>query len=298
MTTRTTTTPAALSIFVFGYDRYETMSTSTLLEMESIPHLVLCHDEAAKQRFVDGGSALPHRLHATGQPKGLANNRNAALDMMKPGEWALFLVDDLKNVTLVDNYEARTDGRLGITMQNQKTIAPTTRQPATMRSFIRAAHETISVCETMGAHLGGFCGISNPLFRDNKWRFNVLADGRAWVVKKGNLRFDTGAQLIDDLCWTAQNIEQHGVVVVNQWVLPDCRRYTAGAFGSIEERLPQKAQEAAYLVKQYPALIRHARKAGWPDGTHVQLKRTLQREHTRALEQMAITAGNGYRHQN
>ena len=282
-------------IFVFGYDRYETMSTSQLLEQEAIPHTVLCHSEESKQKFIDGGTARAERLHATGQPKGLANNRNAALEMMEGGEWAMFLVDDLKNVTAVADYATRTDGRLGITMANQKSIAPTTRQPITMMDFLDIAHETISVCDAMGSHLGGFCGISNPLFRDAKWRFNVLADGRAWVVKKSNLRFDLGAQLIDDLCWTAQNIAHHGVVVVNQWVLPDCKRYTAGAFGSIQERLPQKAREAAYLVDRYPGLVRMAKKTGWPDGTHVQLKRTLQREHTQALDQMAVSAGNDYR---
>lgn len=289
---------ASLKIFVFAYDRYDTMSTSLLLEEENIPHTVLCHTEEAKEEFIRGGTAKPERLHATGQPKGLANNRNAALDMMETGEWALFLVDDLKNVTAVEEYHARDDGRLGISMENQKQIAPRTRQPITMREYVYTAHETIAACEAMGAHLGGFCGINNPLFRDAKWRFNVLADGRAWVVKKGNLRFDVGAQLIDDLCWTAQNIQHYGVVAVNQWVLPDCKRYTAGAFGSIEQRLPQKAAEANYLVTNYPALIRHAKKAGWPDGTHVQLKRTLSRDMINALEATAVSVSNQYRHDN
>jgi hypothetical protein len=281
--------------FVFGYDRYETMSTSRLLEDEGIDHTVLCHTEEARERFIEGGSAAPDRLLATGQPKGLANNRNAALEMMEDGEWALFLVDDLKNVTTVADYWIRTDTRLRITMDNQKKIAPTTKQPATMQEFINAACENVAVCESMGAHLGGFCGIANPLFRDAKWRFNVLADGRAWVVKKSSLRFDPGAQLIDDMCWTAQNIQRFGVVAVNQWVLPDCKRYTAGAFGSIEERLPLKAKEAAYLVHNYPALVRFAKKAGWPDGTHVQLKRTLDRNIIANLEAQAIAVSNDYR---
>jgi hypothetical protein len=286
-----------MKIFVFGYDRYDTMSTSQLLEAEGIDHIVLCHTEEAKEQFIKGGTAKPERLVATGQPKGLANNRNAALDMMEPGEWAMFLVDDLKNVTSVEDYHARTSGRLGITMENQKTIAPATRQPITMREYLYTADELVTACEAMGAHLGGFCGINNPLFRDAKFRFNVLADGRAWVVKKGNLRFDPGAQLIDDLCWTAQNIQHYGIVVVNQWVLPDCKRYTAGAFGSIEQRLPQKAAEAEYLVTHYPALIRYAKKAGWPDGTHVQLKRTLDRAIMSNLEQTALAVTNQYREQ-
>lgn len=271
------------------------MSTSILLEAEAIEHVVLCHTEEARDKFIEGGTARPERLVATGQPKGLGNNRNAALDMMEDGEWALFLVDDLKNVTAVDDYWGRNDARLGITMGNQKIVGPTTKQPMTMRAYLQSAYELAAVCESMGAHLGGFCGIANPLFRDAKWRFNVLADGRAWIVKKSSLRFDTGAQLIDDMCWTAQNIQRFGVVVVNQWVLPDCKRYTTGAFGSIEQRLPQKAKEAAYLVENYPGLIRFAKKTGWPDGTHVQLKRTLDRRVIINLEAQALTVSNDYR---
>lgn len=281
--------------FVFAYDRFDSMTTARMLETEGIDNVVLCHTEEARQRFIEHGTATAERLVATGQPRGLANNRNVALDMMEDGEWAMFLVDDLKDVTTVDHYETRQDGRLGITMDNQKLIGPTMKRPATMRQFMHWAEETVAVCEAVGSKLGGFCGISNPIFRDAKWRFNVLADGRAWVVQKSSLRFDLGAQLIDDMCWTAQNIERFGTVVVNQWILPDCKRYTAGAFGSIQQRLPQKAEEAAHLVKTYPHLIRIAAKAGWPDGTHVQLRRTLDRGTAAALERVALDVGNRWR---
>lgn len=287
-----------LPVYVFAYDRYETMSTPRLLSAEGINHTVLCHTEEAKEKFIQHYTADPANLHVTGQPKGLANNRNAALDMMEEGEWAVFLVDDLKRVTCVENYFDRTDHRLGITMENQSTISPGTRTPMPMRDFLRAAQETIAVCEATGAHLGGFSGIDNPVFRDAKWRFNVLADGRAWVVKKGDLRFDTNAQLIDDMCWTAQNIQRHEVVVVNQWVLPDCKRYTAGGFGSIEERLPQKSKEASYLVGTYPGLVRFGEKKGWPSGTHVQLRRTLKREQIADLERAAVSVGNAFNDKN
>jgi len=287
-----------VQIFVFGYDRYDTMSTSVMLSDEAIPHTVLCHTEEAREKFIAAGTAQADQIVATGQPRGLANNRNAALDMMDTGEWALFLVDDLKSVTTVENYDTRRDDRLGITMENQKQIGPKTKEPCPLTDYLLWAEETIAVCESVGAHLGGFCGIANPLFRDAKWRFNVLADGRAWVVKKSSLRFDGGAQLIDDMCWTAQNIERFGAVVVNQWVLPDCKRYTAGSFGSIEERLPQKMQECDYLARTYPALIRIAKKAGWPYGSHVQLKRTLNPKQLRALTTQAHAVSLDWRDAN
>ena len=99
-----------------------------------------------------------------------------------------------------------------------------------------------------------------------------MADGRAWVVRKTKLRFDENVQLIDDLCWTALNIKHFGITVVNQWVLPDCKRYTSGSFGSKEQRMPQKLKEASYLVETYPELISFRKKAGWPEGSHVVLR--------------------------
>lgn len=272
-----------MKVFVFTYDRYETISTSAMLEGENIDHVVLCHDDAARDAFIAAGHVEPHRLIATGNPRGLAYNRNAALDMMERDEWALFLVDDLKSVTEIVDYDERVGSRLGITLANQREFRGLMDQPITMAQFLTRAGEVAAVCESLDSRLGGFCGIANPLFRDAKWRFNVVADGRAWVVRRGPLRFDERVQMIDDVCWCAQNIERHGLVVVNQWVLPDCRRYTTGGFGSITQRLDQKLDEARCLVEAYPRTVRYATKAGWPAGSHVTLRRTLSPSELRAL---------------
>jgi hypothetical protein len=92
------------------------------------------------------------------------------------------------------------------------------------------------------------------------------------VVRKTHLRFDENVQMIDDVCFTAQNILEFGSVLVDAWILPRCRRYTAGAFGSISQRLDQKRREVAYLVRTYPQICAVKRKAGWPDGTHVVIR--------------------------
>jgi hypothetical protein len=257
--------------FVFTYDRFDSISTSLMLEEEGIDHIVLCHTDEQAASFVAAGRVKPERLTVTAQPKGLAWNRNAALDLMEPGEWAVFLVDDLKDVTELRNYDSARDP-LPITTANQRAYSERFKKAITMTEFMQRAEGTVAECERHGAKLGGFCGIDNVIFRSKHWGFNILADGRAWVVQKSHLRFDTNVQLIDDLCWTALNIATFGVVVVDRWVLPDCRRYTAGAFGSIEERLPQKLQEAAYLVETYPDLIAFKNKAGWPIGSHVALR--------------------------
>lgn len=261
-------------VFVFTYDRFDSITTSMMLEESEIDHIVLCHTEEQREQFIKHGRVREDRLIATGAARGLAYNRNFALDMMDEGEWAMFLVDDLKKVTELDTYDSElTFSPLPITMKNSGEWTKRFRKEITMDKFMERAVETARHCEKLGGHLAGFAGIDNPPYRTKKWAMNTLADGRAWMVQKTDLRFDENVQLIDDLCWTALNIDRFGVVVNNLWVLPDCRRYTKGAFGSIEERMPQKLKEASYLVSTYPHLITFKKKAGWPEGSHVVLKR-------------------------
>lgn len=274
-----TMSDAGLKIFVFGYNRYDSMSTSLMLEQEGIEHYVLCHTQEAADLFVENGTAKRERLIVTGNSRGLAYQRNFALEMMSEGEWALFLVDDLKSVSELRNYDRTREAKLPITIANQNHYGKRFENEITMAQFLTRAQEVIAQCEKHDCNLGGFAGINNPLYRAKHWSYNVLADGRAWVIRKTHLRFDENVQLIDDLCWTALNIKHFGLVIVNQWVLPDCRRYSAGAFGSIEERMPQKMREAKYLVETYPELISFKEKAGWPFGAHVVLRQRNKPKH-------------------
>lgn len=117
-------------------------------------------------------------------------------------------------------------------------------------------------------------------YRRKKWKMNVLADGRAWVVRKTHLRFDENVHSMDDYAWTARNLAEFGVVVINNWVLPDCRRYTAGGYGSKEQRMTQKITEARYLVETYPDYVAYKAKAGWPEGSHVTIRQRHKRRTT------------------
>jgi hypothetical protein len=272
-----------VKVFVFAYDRFDSISTPLMLEHEGIDHIVLCHTEEQRDAFIAHGRVMPHRLVVTGNPRGLAYQRNAALDMMDRNEWAMFLVEDIKAVTEVGGYDTRR-GTLGITMENQREFAPIMQTPITMERFVHHGVELAAACDLVDARLGGFACYANPVWRDAKWKFNVLADGRAWVVRKGALLFDENVHAIDDMSWCAQNIRHYGLVVVNQWVLPDCHRYTPGGYGSIEDRRDQKLAECAYLVRTHPSLVRYAKKAGHPEGTHVVLRRTLTNAHLRSLQ--------------
>lgn len=262
-----------MRVFVFTYDRYDSISTSPMLEAEGIDHTVLCHTPEAREQFIAAGRVKADRLEVTHQPKGLAYNRNAALDRMAPGEWAVFLVDDLLSVQELDCYDAMAAcGAVPITMGNQREWRPRFKHPVPLAQFMRRCQAAAATADSYGAHLVGFAGYDNALYRARRWKLNTLADGRAWVVRKTHLRFDEQVQLIDDVCWTAQNILAFGAVLVDQWILPNCRRYTAGAYGTIDQRLAQKRREVAYLTRTYPQVCAVRRKAGWPDGTHVVIR--------------------------
>lgn len=261
-----------MKTFVFTYDRYDTITTSQYLKGHE--HFVLCHTEEQKKRFEDSGRVFGE-LIATGNQKGLAYNRNAALEMMRDGEWAVFWVDDLIETTCLENYFGMDHlTELGVTTENQPQLRKELKHPCDASLFYEISKSTISVAEQKGFPLCGFSLTDNPLFRNKHFSFWGLADGRCWLVKKTQLRFDIRAQLIDDTCFTAMNLKKFGGVVVNNWLLPNCKRYTGGAYGTMDERMEQKKAECSYLVEAYPEFIQFADKAGWPEGSHIKIRQT------------------------
>jgi hypothetical protein len=262
-----------MRVFVFAWDRYDTITTSGLLEAEHVDHTVLVHSQAHADRFAQAGRVRPERLDVTGRPKGLTFQRNAALDRMAPGEWAVFLVDDLLHVTELDGYDRHAiTGTIPITTTNQNDWRARFAARTTLTQFLARCQQATSYADQLGANLVGFAGFTNPLFRAKRWKLNCLADGRAWAVRKTALRFDEHVQMIDDVCWTAQNILTFGVVLVDAWILPACRRYTTGGYGSIPARLAQKRREVAYLTATYPQVCAVKAKPGWPAGSHVVIR--------------------------
>jgi hypothetical protein len=266
-------------VFVFAHNRYDSMTTSLMLEADGVDHKVLVSNPRRAELFAAGNRCVLERIHVTSKPDGLATARNAALDLMEEGEWALFLVDDMKQCYELDSYDTEPDGEIPISFENQNEYRRKFRKPISTKQLLDRALESIPHLDAIGANLLGWAGFENPMFRKKKWGYNILADGRAWLVRKTHLRFDENAQIIDDLCWTALNIREFGVVAVDRWILPDCRRYTAGGVGLLSERMEPKMKEAAYLVETYPELITFKDKTGWPEGSHVALRAGLHKKY-------------------
>jgi len=260
-----------MKTIIFTYDRLDNLTTPMFFEKDNIEHTILCQSEEDKNKFIAEGRVNPKKIIASGNPKGLGFNRNFALDMLQQDEWALFLVDDLKYILEYENYENESTENLDITTQNIKNWKDSFKKNISVKKFMERCEESIKKAEEENIKLVGFAGFNNPLFIKNKWKYNALADGRAWLIKKSNLRFDMNVQLVDDVSWSVININSGGVLI-NQWVIPDCRRYTAGAYGSKQKRMKQRISECKYLVQTYPRNLRFAEKAGWPPFSHIQIK--------------------------
>lgn len=258
-----------MKVFTFFYNRYETATTSRALYENGIDHNVLIHNADDKQKFIEGKTIYGTPI-ITNQPKGLAYQRNFALDMMEQNEWAVFMCDDFEKV-IAYNFDRWMDlASPPIDMKNQREHKYT--QKISLKQMFSTFDYLIELAETANIHLIGFAFNNNPRNNRKKFGHKGLVDGRFWILKKSELRFDLQAQLIDDVAWTAENLEKWGNNLVFNWIDPEFGRYTNGGFGSISQRTEQRKLECQYLVNKYPKTIRFAEKPGWETGTHIKIK--------------------------
>ena len=110
-----------MKIFIFTYDRYDTLSTPAFFEKEGIDHTILCHSEEAKEKFIQGGLVSPDRIIATLEPKGLANNRNWATNSSYLCHYPQFACHPTKSSR--ECYSFATDNRCG-TLKNVGKAEP------------------------------------------------------------------------------------------------------------------------------------------------------------------------------
>lgn len=258
-----------MKVFTFFYNRYETATTSVALNQNGIDHYALIHNDSDLQKFKKGNT-LAGRPLVTGNGKGLAYQRNSALEMMNRGEWAVFMCDDFQKIkSFPREFIFSKTNKINITTQNQNAFR--LKQEISIKEMFLLFPKLIQLAEANNIHLIGFGLHDNPMNLGRKFTHKGLADGRFWLVKKSSYKFDLNAQLIDDVNWTAENLVRHGNVLVLNWLVPYFSRYTAGGFGSTEQRKSLRKKECAYLANKFDPLVRVASKPGWDEGTHIKL---------------------------
>lgn len=260
-----------MKVFTFFYNRFATATTSKALHENGISHNVLIHNTSDLQQFMKGGTVHGDAV-VTGNGKGLAYQRNSALDMMDTGEWAVFMCDDFKRIySYPKEYIVSSTKKLPITFQNQQIFRLKREHEINLKEMFTFFPKLIELAEHNNIHLIGFGLHDNPQNLGNKFTTRGLADGRFWLVKKSSYKFDLNAQLIDDVAWTAENLVRHKNVLVLNWCVPYFERYTAGGFGSTTERKALRIKECAYLADKYDPLVKIANKTNWDYGTHIRL---------------------------
>jgi len=261
-----------IKVFTFFYNRFKDATTSLALKKNKIQHTVLIHKEEDYVKFKEGGT-IGGDYVVTNKPKGLAYQRNAALDLMKEDEWAVFMCDDFQYIRSYPVEEIlNRKTKIDVNFDNQKKYS--LRQDKfkmSLKEMFTMFPKLIDIADNNKIKLIGFGLHDNPLNLGRKFATRGLADGRFWLVKKSNYRFDENVQMVDDVCWTAENLVRHNNVLILNWTVPYFKRYTAGAFGSISERKDQRLKECKYLANKFNPLIKIAHKANWEYGTHVRL---------------------------
>ena len=259
-----------MKVFTFFYNRYNNATTSIALKDNKIDHTVLVHNKSDSVKFKQGNT-IHGTEFVTGNGKGLAYQRNSALDMMDDGEWAVFMCDDFKKIkSYSKKFILSSSRKIDITPQNQNQYR--LKNEMSLAELFSIFPKLIKVAEKNKIHLVGFGLHDNPMNLGNKFTTRGLADGRFWLIKKSKYRFDINAQLIDEVCWTAENLIRHGNVLVLNWCVPYFERYTSGGFGTIPERLQIRKKECKYIVQKFNPLVRFSDKAGWEEGTHIRLQ--------------------------
>lgn len=260
-----------MKVFTFFYNRFENATTSIALEANNIPHYVLIHKAEDYDKFKRYNTCRGEGI-VTNNGKGLAYQRNTALEMMDTGEWSVFMCDDFQNIkSLPKEWIISKRQDLPIDFANQHKFRLRKENEISLKEMFSLFPTLIELAERNNIHLVGFGLHDNPMNLKKKFNHRGLADGRFWLVKKAAYRFDTKAQLIDDVAWTAENLMRHRNVLVLNWLVPYFQRYTAGGFGSTTERLALRRKECAYLADKYNPLVKIAQKPGWEYGTHIRI---------------------------
>ena len=261
-----------MKVFTFFYNRFTDATTSIALKKNGIKHNVLIHKEEDYIKFKKG-KTIGGKPIITNMPKGLAYQRNAALDLMENNEWAVFMCDDFQKIKSYPiNQILNKNTKINVNFKNQKQYS--LRQDKfnmSLKEMFLMFPKLIEIAETNKIKLVGFGLHDNPMNLGRKFATRGLADGRFWLLQKSNYKFDENVQLVDDVCWTAENLIRHNNVLILNWTVPYFKRYTAGAFGSISERKNQRLKECTYLANKFNPLIKIAHKPNWDYGTHVRI---------------------------
>lgn len=244
-----------MNIYIPSYNRADSHTTYHVLGKMGLKSKVVVHTLEQKSDYV--ASRMPEEdCLCLGAPPGLAANRKAIMDYARErGEtWHIQMSDDALEFTKVAEPYYQQD-RIEIPEENPRSVEKHFKVPMTGEEMLSVFSESVARAEEEGAYLVGFAVQDNYYFRSKKWKSTGLVDGRCWILHESNV-FDPNCDCRDDVSQTAINLLEHGRVCINNFMLPDFKRYTVGGLGTPKERYEKRKEECEYLMKKYPGLFR------------------------------------------
>jgi hypothetical protein len=234
-----------MKLFLMYYDRYETATTSKMIDIE---HFVLCHSNKDKFNCIgDKGTLLE-----TGEPKGIQNNFNYGLDMLEDGEWGIFMSDDLIGAKKIK------DG---------KFIDCDIMHP------INEIINIIPIAESGGIKLIGLNNTGNSFYFKNNFSYSGLVDGRCFAIKKTSFKYHSQINTIPDYYATIYHKKKYRYNLIINYTFLDFKRYEKGGLGSIDERMKDKIKDIDIIRTLYPNSIDIKEKANHQSGSHIIIKK-------------------------
>jgi hypothetical protein len=195
-----------------------------------------------------------------GPPCGAAYQRHYVGTQLAPrGEWWVWLDDNVSHLSGLpprysrDELDLRRDPPAG-TWRGlfAHRLAPD--------EVWKHLHQTIEAAERRNTIFAGFSTESNFFFRRRKWQlFGYVRTQFALYKNDGSGWYPTPDMMFEDMYKTVDVAARYGCVVVNRHMKPYKPAFESGGIGSLDQRRPWLAKNCAWLMSQYPGLLRYSK---------------------------------------
>lgn len=260
-----------MKIFIPSYGRAGIITTHQLLKGQD--YRILVHDSSEYSSYAQNPTIDRNRLVTTGQPLGIARQRNWVLDhLVEAGEWFCFMDDNIRG------FEKLRGGLYDLLAQPVESFGstfwgPRYKNPVEAKELMKALSETAEHASDIGTHFAGCATTDNFFFRGKKWRETGFVCTKLAIVRAGTLRFDPRFTAKDDVDFSAANLQKYGKVLVNNYLFPRGAHFSPGGIGKKDIRRFYSQQDAALLVKKWPTLCAYSRRQDGDLPTEVSFKK-------------------------
>lgn len=232
--------------------RAESIQRETLV---AYPHThLLIHTEREAEEYRAAG--VEQRISITGNPPvycGKSHSMAWAYERAAPGQWLLFLDDDISRFTaLPDPMYATSE------IPRAAYNANPEHWNAAFGTPVKDIHSLwLDTVQRADCNLVGFSPTPNPFFRLRKWGHRGIV--RGWMLA---IRKVAGRQLRicnqDDVYHSIDHLRADGAVLINRFVYAHGKQMVAtqaGGMGPPAERRQVRALECAQMQRAFPDLI-------------------------------------------